>query len=897
MTDGPAPSTARLLVVGSPPLEDAAAAFELEFASPPQSESESEPESAPTPKATTTVDVGIEGDNLEDISDEHDRLDCVVTDDLEVAQSVADDCPVVFVLGGEPTDGSPTPAIDQLPDSVTEILTVPELEMPSVVRYRVQRALERRVRVRADGSAGQPIDPGDQKQAPRLTQRQELVPPTAPVGLTPSATGSGDGSGSDTAGRDGTVDARTHTHEHLERSERLQALVENVPVILFVLDQDGVFTLSQGRGLEALGLEANELVGQSVFDRYHEDVHRDVRRALAGESVHSQQPIGDRIFENWYRPILVDGTVDRVIGVSVDVTQRVHYEQTLSALHETTQSLLSIDSITAACEKLVDVATEVLELTSVAVYRFDPCENELVPVAHSPGMIEYIGSLPRFQPAESITWRVFAEGEAELFDDVRTSPDNYDGPLKVRSGLFVPMGDHGILLAISSEIGLYDQQTFELVELLGATGEAALDRIDRTTRLHERERDLKQQNEHLERLNRAGQMRNDVEQLLLRANSREEIERGVCTRLAELEDCSFAWIGEPDPSGTHLSPRTTAGSGRGYLEAVTVTTVDEDAAEPTGRAAKSRRVRTVGNVAEAFHDGTWRAEALSRRFQSVLAVPLIYDTFLYGVLSVYADRPYGFDEAMQSTLADLADQIAYAIDATTRKNALESTEITEIELEIPHDGPLSAAAATLESQIELEGTIAQADGSTIVFLWIDADADPDAIASVDGLEAVTVIDDRDGQLLVQARLVDAFLGTAVSTHGGTLRSLRADPEGLYAGIDIPTLLDVRAVLTALAREGWNGTLRARRERSTPKRPAPASSHPTDSLLETVTDRQREVVQTAYHGGFFEWPRTMTGEEVADSLDISSPAFHNHVRTVERKLFGTLFDTETRSDEG
>ena len=50
-----------------------------------------------------------------------------------------------------------------------------------------------------------------------------------------------------------------------------------------------------------------------------------------------------------------------------------------------------------------------------------------------------------------------------------------------------------------------------------------------------------------------------------------------------------------------------------------------------------------------------------------------------------------------------------------------------------------------------------------------------------------------------------------------------------------------------------------------------------------------MIQTAYYSGFFESPRESTGEEVAETLGISPPAFYQHSRTVQRKLFSTLFD--------
>ncbi|WP_375137058.1 helix-turn-helix domain-containing protein [Halostella salina] len=57
----------------------------------------------------------------------------------------------------------------------------------------------------------------------------------------------------------------------------------------------------------------------------------------------------------------------------------------------------------------------------------------------------------------------------------------------------------------------------------------------------------------------------------------------------------------------------------------------------------------------------------------------------------------------------------------------------------------------------------------------------------------------------------------------------------------------------------------------------------------LTDRQAEVAQVAYHSGFFEADRDVTGRDIASTLDISHTAFYDHVRRVEQKLFASLFE--------
>lgn len=60
----------------------------------------------------------------------------------------------------------------------------------------------------------------------------------------------------------------------------------------------------------------------------------------------------------------------------------------------------------------------------------------------------------------------------------------------------------------------------------------------------------------------------------------------------------------------------------------------------------------------------------------------------------------------------------------------------------------------------------------------------------------------------------------------------------------------------------------------------------------LTDRQREVLRTAYEAGYYEWPRECSGETVARELDISSATFSEHIHAAERNLLTAIFDPET-----
>jgi len=55
----------------------------------------------------------------------------------------------------------------------------------------------------------------------------------------------------------------------------------------------------------------------------------------------------------------------------------------------------------------------------------------------------------------------------------------------------------------------------------------------------------------------------------------------------------------------------------------------------------------------------------------------------------------------------------------------------------------------------------------------------------------------------------------------------------------------------------------------------------------LTDRQREVVETAVEMGYFEYPRSASATEVAEALDIDVSTFAEHLTLAQSKLFDGL----------
>ncbi len=109
-----------------------------------------------------------------------------------------------------------------------------------------------------------------------------------------------------------------------QTEERLHTVIGSASLILFAVDQDGIFTLCEGKGLDTLDLRPGELVGQSIFEVYRHNltIVNSVNRALAGEAVSVSVEVGPLVFDVRYSPLRDDeGKVIGVIGVATDVTE------------------------------------------------------------------------------------------------------------------------------------------------------------------------------------------------------------------------------------------------------------------------------------------------------------------------------------------------------------------------------------------------------------------------------------------------------------------------------------------------------------------------------------------------------------------------------------------------
>ncbi len=135
------------------------------------------------------------------------------------------------------------------------------------------------------------------------------------------------------------VTERKRAEEALREAEQwLRTVVTSVPISIFAIDRQGVFTLSEGKNLQRVGLKPGEHVGVSALELYASlpiveetgavtNEEAVIRRVLAGETVTGTTELRGVYFENHFVPLR--DTNDQVIGVggvALDTTDRKRAE-------------------------------------------------------------------------------------------------------------------------------------------------------------------------------------------------------------------------------------------------------------------------------------------------------------------------------------------------------------------------------------------------------------------------------------------------------------------------------------------------------------------------------------------------------------------------------------------
>lgn len=218
-----------------------------------------------------------------------------------------------------------------------------------------------------------------------------------------------------------------------------------------------------------------------------------------------------------------------------------------------------------------------------------------------------------------------------------------------------------------------------------------------------------------------------------------------------------------------------------------------------------------------------------------------------------------------------------------------SDDVIEIQFQVRDpELPLLQLVDCADCAFELENVLLHDDGGLSVFFTAHGAAPAAVDDFVNQSLAFTdlqLIADEEDESLFEVTATEGFIATLVD-HGAVPQTITAEGGEANIVAALSTQADVREFMEMLQAKYSEVELTARR---TCERTARTPAEFKAVFEDRITDRQREVLQTAYFSGFFDNPRKSTGEEIGDALGISQPTINHHLRSCQRTLLEMLYD--------
>jgi len=730
------------------------------------------------------------------------------------------------------------------------------------------------------------------------------------------------GRGGNVGGDDVLVDIvetlAEHTETALRRISRAQELRESQRRLTTIIDRidEAIFLEPAAElpssdpspdfvssGYEDIWGQSLEEIQESHDDGFygtlHPDDHEDYRSFIEQMCTEICAGEGAERYSREYRIEQPDGEVrwvhsdfyptewgeePRILAVSRDCTDRKQRARTLESFHDATAELTTAETITEACSLAVDAAAAVLDLPATAVYYYDETTATLKPRASGPS-VAATDELPAVSATETVPWEAFVSESMERVTSTDHQPLAH-GPSD--EALFIPLGANGLLVVWETD----EHLDTNAASILGATVEAALNRLRGERQLQSRREELAAQTERAERLDAVAELTQRVEAAITTHSSRSAIQEAVCSEVVDVDPYVGAWIGAAEVGMDSLTPRAVARIDTDEItRALRTATDDHSDPHPALRAWQTEEPHVVNTIVKSGRRDGWREVLLKRGVGSVCAVPLSYNGTAYGVLTIVAAEPETFADRDIEVVSQLGTSIGYAITALERQRALESDDTVELRFEgTGADIAFAQLAAEAGCVVQHERTVYRQDDAVSVYYRLQqtdsTEIEPLAEQVFPG--RVSLISETDTEAVIE-RTGSSWFGSLLSEYGGVLRDGTATAETVTLSVEVPQEGDSRTIVEQLTAAFPAVELTAKRQHVEAE-PTPRAVR--SQLKHQLTERQYEALETGYAMGYFEWPRRSSGEEIADQLGITQPTVNKHMRLGEQQLFDLLFETDT-----
>jgi len=296
----------------------------------------------------------------------------------------------------------------------------------------------------------------------------------------------------------------------------------------------------------------------------------------------------------------------------------------------------------------------------------------------------------------------------------------------------------------------------------------------------------KEQEEKIARLSRIREVLSGINSAIVRIRDRQELVTEACRIAAEHGKFGLAWIGAYDPKTGDVTPIAWTGVGSESLKRHKATTRPN---VPEGHGSVGRAIReripiyTNDLAAEAGVGGKRRQAMRELGYRSLIALPLVVDNTVAGVLVLFTNEPNFFNDEELKLLTELAADISFALDHIGKEERLNYLAYYDALTGLPNRTLFNERVSQLIHAAGSEPT-----SIAVVVL------DPERFRNINEMVGVAAGDRLLGQIAER-------LSHAVGDRGSVAR-ISADQfaavlGGVHSGTDVAHVLENR-IFTALS---------------------------------------------------------------------------------------------------
>ena len=225
----------------------------------------------------------------------------------------------------------------------------------------------------------------------------------------------------------------------------------------------------------------------------------------------------------------------------------------------------------------------------------------------------------------------------------------------------------------------------------------------------------------------------------------------------------------------------------------------------------------------------------------------------------------------------------------------QTDPVVEIELTVRNDAyPFVGVSGEERCRIELANIVPRPGAQYAEFFNVLGASPARIMRHTDSYETVetTLLSEYDDGGLFEFVVSGGCPAYRLAELGALPKTVEGvDGRGRIVA-EIPLRYDPPAVAEQFLDDHPDFELIAKRTKET-HMPMVTPSTVQQPILDDLTERQREILQTAFEMGYYEWPRSCTGQDVANEFGITAATFSEHIFAAERKILTFLFEQSTK----